>query len=52
MSEGTRSSAITARGAGLLGDHGLFGVGDVHDYAALQHLGETDLQAESFVHVH
>ncbi len=30
-------------GARLFGDHRLFGVGDVHDHAALQHLGQTRL---------
>ena len=44
MSAGTRSSAITAHGARLLRDLRLLGVGDVHDHAALQHLGEADLQ--------
>ena len=48
ISEGTRSSAITARGAGLLGDLGLLGVGDVHDDAALQHLGQADLHSKLF----
>ena len=45
MSAGTRSSAITAHGAGVLGDHGLLGVDDVHDHAALEHLGEAALDA-------
>src|SRR5262249_22170004 len=31
--------------AGLLGDLGLLGVGDVHDHAALKHLGQADLYA-------
>ena len=30
--------------AGLLGDPGLLDVGDVHDDAALEHLGEADLE--------
>jgi len=34
-------------GAGLLGDHRLLGVGDVHDDAALEHLGEPGLDPES-----
>jgi hypothetical protein len=29
-------------GAGLLGDAGLVGVGDVHDDAALEHFGQSD----------
>ena len=33
-------------GAGVLGDLRLVGVGDVHDHAALEHLGETGLDAE------
>ena len=33
-------------GAGLLGDLGLLGVGDVHDDAALEHLGQAHLVAE------
>ena len=37
MSAGTRSSAITAHGAGVLGDPRLLGVDDVHDHAALEH---------------
>ena len=40
MSDGTRSSAITAVAPGLFGDHGLLGVSDIHDHAALQHLGQ------------
>ena len=32
-------------GAGVLGDHGLLGVDDVHDDAALEHLGEAALDA-------
>ena len=32
-------------GAGVLGDHGLLGVDDVHDHAALEHLGEPALDA-------
>ena len=39
-------------GSGLFGDDGLLGVGDVHDHAALQHLGQADFQAERFVQVH
>ena len=45
MSAGTRSSAITAHGAGVLGDPRLLGVDDVHDHAALEHLGEAALDA-------
>ena len=45
MSAGTRSSAITDGGAGVLGDLRLLGVGDVHDDAALEHLGEADVLA-------
>ena len=41
MSEGTRSRAITAHGTGIFGDLGLFGVGDVHDDAAFEHVGEA-----------
>ena len=33
-------------GAGVLGDLRLLGRGHVHDHAALQHLGEADLQLE------
>ena len=33
-------------GAGVLGDLRLLGVDDVHDDAALEHLGEADLHAE------
>ena len=43
MSAGTRSSAMTAHGSGVLGDLGLLGVDDVHDDAALEHLGEAAL---------
>ena len=46
MSAGTRSSAITAAAPGVLGDLRLGGVGDVHDDAALEHLGEADLDAK------
>ena len=46
MSAGTRSSAITADGAGVLGDLRLLGVDDVHDDAALQHLGQPGLDSE------
>jgi hypothetical protein len=46
MSAGTRSSAITGGGAGLLGDPRLVGVDDVHDHAALEHLGQPGLDAE------
>ena len=34
-------------GAGFFGDVGLFGVGDVHDDAALEHFGEAGLEAEA-----
>ena len=30
-------------GAGIFGDFGLFGIGNVHDDAVLQHLGQTEL---------
>jgi hypothetical protein len=30
-------------GAGILGDFGLFGVDDIHDDAALEHVGQTSL---------
>ena len=40
MSAGMRSSAMTAHGAGVLGDARLFRGGHVHDDAALEHLGE------------
>ena len=36
-------------GAGLFGDLGLLGVGDVHDDAALQHLRQADLHAKRIV---
>ena len=45
MSEGTRSSAMTDGRPRVLGDLGLLGVGDVHDDAALEHLGESDVLA-------
>src|ERR1019366_8046761 len=35
-------------GAGIFGDLGLLGVGDVHDDAALQHFGEADVDPELF----
>ena len=38
-------------GAGLLGDGGLLGVGDVHDDAAFEHFGEAGLEAETGVAV-
>ena len=47
ISDGTRSSAITARRAGLFRDHGLLGVGDVHDDAALQHLRQARPSGET-----
>ena len=34
-------------GSRLLGDGGLLGIGDVHDDAALQHLGKPGLQAQA-----
>jgi hypothetical protein len=34
-------------GAGVLGDLGLLGVDHVHDHAALEHLGQPGLDAES-----
>ena len=46
MSAGTRSSAITATAPDVLGDPRLLGGGDVHDHAALQHLGEPALDPE------
>ena len=54
MSAGTRSSAMTAHGAGVLGDPRLLGVRDVHDDAALEHLGETalDPHGADFEHRH
>ena len=36
-------------GSGFFGDLGLAGVGDVHDDAALEHLGEAGLEAERSV---
>ena len=33
--------------AGLFGDDGLFGCGDVHNYAALEHFGEAGLKAKA-----
>ncbi len=36
-------------GAGLLGDHGLFGVDDVHNDAAFQHFRQSDFEPECFV---
>ena len=38
--------------AGLLGDHRLLGVGDVHDDAAFQHLRQADFEAKLFIQVH
>jgi hypothetical protein len=38
--------------AGVLGDLGLLGVHDVHDHAALEHLGQTGLDAESRLVAH
>ena len=38
--------------AGALRDQGLLGVGDVHDDAALEHLGQTDFHAKGIVDVH
>ena len=49
MSAGTRSSAITAHGACVLGDLRLLGVDDVHDDAALEHLGEAGLDPQRAV---
>ena len=46
MSAGTRSSAMTAHGARVLRDPRLVGGRDVHDHAALEHLGEARLDAE------
>ena len=39
-------------GARVLGDHGLLGVDDVHDHAALEHLGEPALDAHRAVLSH
>ena len=36
-------------GAGLLGDAGLLGVDDVHDHAALEHLGQACLDPASSI---
>ena len=36
-------------GAGLFGDGGLLGVGDVHDDAAFEHFGEAGFEAEAGV---
>ena len=44
---GTRSSAMTESRTRLFGDAGLLDVHHVHDDAALQHLGEADLQAQT-----
>src|SRR5207248_2981724 len=38
--------------AGIFGDLGLLHVSDVHNDAALEHLGQTDLQTEVFREVH
>ena len=46
MSAGTRSSAITAQAPASSAILRLVGVGDVHDHAALEHLGEPALDAE------
>ena len=46
MSAGTRSSAMTDDGAGVLGDLGLLGVDDVHDHAAAQHVRQPPLDGE------
>ena len=45
MSAGTRSSAMTATAPGVLGDLRLLGRDDVHDHAALEHLGHAALDA-------
>jgi hypothetical protein len=37
---------------GVLGDLGLLGVDDVHDHAALEHLGQPGLDAESRLVTH
>ena len=49
MMAGTRSSAMTATGAGLFGDFGLRDAHDVHDDSALEHFGEADLEAQTGV---
>ena len=46
MSAGTRSSAITAQAPACSAIRGLLGVGDVHDHAALEHLGKAALDPE------
>ena len=43
ISEGTAFERHDGHGAGIFGDAGLFGVDDVHDDAALEHLGEPTL---------
>ena len=47
MSAGTRSSAITAQAPASSAILRLLGVGDVHDHAALEHLGQAALDPES-----
>ena len=34
-------------GASFLGNHGLLGIGDVHDHAALEHFRQSSLQAQA-----
>ena len=46
MSDGHPLERHDRDGAGVLGDLGLLGVDDVHDHAALQHLGQAPLDAE------
>ena len=46
MSDGHALERHDGDGAGVLGDLRLLGVDDVHDDAALEHLGEADLDAE------
>ena len=44
---GTRSSAMTAIAPACFGNARLLDVHDVHDDAALEHLGQADLQPET-----
>jgi hypothetical protein len=43
MSAGHALEGHDGHGAGVLGDLGLFGVDDVHDDAATQHVGQAAL---------
>ncbi len=53
MSAGTRSSAITAQAPASSAIFACSAFDDVHDHAALEHLGEAALDAHrpDFVHV-